>query len=105
MTTPHKHAELIKAWADGAIIQYFDPGNDCWTDVFNNIPSWSNDYDYQVKPSEPKKVKMWNALYKSDNWFMCSSGFFTSEEEAKNAYTHRFIKLLPHTEIEIEVAE
>ncbi len=24
MTKPHKHAELIKAWADGAEIEWFD---------------------------------------------------------------------------------
>jgi len=28
MKTPHKHAELIKAWADGAEIEFFDPFRD-----------------------------------------------------------------------------
>jgi len=25
MTTPHVHAEIIKAWADGETIEYFEP--------------------------------------------------------------------------------
>lgn len=48
----HKHAELIKAWADGAIIQY-KVGNDRWLYCYDNDPSWSNDTEYRIKP-EPK---------------------------------------------------
>lgn len=47
---PHKHAELIKQWADGASIQIKMP--DGWRDV-NGLPWWSTQCDYRVKP-EPK---------------------------------------------------
>ena len=50
---PHKHAELIKAWADGAEIQWKD-ADGRWHSVDNNyaIP-WNNYIEYRIKP-EPK---------------------------------------------------
>ena len=47
----HKHAELIKAWADGAQIQIRDDLDDIWLDT--NSPSWVAEYQYRIKP-EPK---------------------------------------------------
>jgi len=43
----HKHAELIKKWADGAQIQvkYAD-----WEDTEN--PSWNKEFEYRLKPEE-----------------------------------------------------
>lgn len=52
MTTPHKHAALIKQWADGATIQYRAQVAE-WTDCIRNIPAWSTKHEYRVKP-EPK---------------------------------------------------
>lgn len=49
MKTQHKHAEIIKAWADGAAIQIFDEVNECWDDVLN--PRWKDDAKYQIKPT------------------------------------------------------
>lgn len=50
--TPHKHAALIKQWADGAIIQVRSVGKNphTWSDVPNNQPSWLGDCEYRVKP-------------------------------------------------------
>ena len=45
---PHKHAELIKAWADGAEIQRKVHGE--WEDC---QPKWDEYADYRIKP-EPK---------------------------------------------------
>lgn len=45
----HKHAELIKQWADGAKIQYKDcKGN--WVDC--NDPVWSKHTEYREKPTQ-----------------------------------------------------
>ena len=54
MGTPHKHAELIKAWADGAKIQYLNI-NEEWRDI--SSPNWGLSTDYRIKP-EPKKVQI-----------------------------------------------
>ena len=49
---PHKHAELIKAWADGHQIQIFDHGT--WLDYReNDTPAWNPEYQYRIKP-QPK---------------------------------------------------
>ena len=52
MKQPHKHAELIKAWADGAVIQIkLQNGN--WEECATWGVSWDPDYEYRIKP-EPK---------------------------------------------------
>lgn len=48
---PHKHAELIKAWADGAEIEYRD-GQNPW----RSLPvhgDWEYFFEYRIKP-QPK---------------------------------------------------
>jgi len=50
MKTPHKHAELIKAWADGAEIEVKD-SNGIWDKV--HTPTWGIPSEYRIKP-EPK---------------------------------------------------
>ena len=50
MKTPHKHADLIKAWADGYEIECQTSFKD-W--VGTNIPTWSDATEYRIKP-DPK---------------------------------------------------
>ena len=63
--TPHKHAELIKAWADGAEIQKYcnKPKNSQvnvqgfiprWVDEIT--PSWGYGYEYRIKPTPKPDV-------------------------------------------------
>ena len=61
MGTPHKHAEVIKAWADGEEIEYkaFAGG---WQPVTNPCPSFYGDFAYRIKPKIVKK-EAWVALY------------------------------------------
>jgi hypothetical protein len=47
----HKHADLTKAWADGAQIQSRNDISGCWED--NCLPMWAQDTMYRIKP-EPK---------------------------------------------------
>jgi hypothetical protein len=47
---PHKHAELIKAWADGATIEAKALGQ--WMELERNFV-WHEDLEYRIKP-EPK---------------------------------------------------
>lgn len=51
MKTPHKHAELIKAWADGAEIEVKLLRTNRWEETSD--PSWNYEYEYRIKP-EPK---------------------------------------------------
>ena len=54
--TPHKHAELIKAWADGATIQEnnYRLGKKNWYEILGT-PCWNNDVEYRIMP-EPKSL-------------------------------------------------
>ena len=45
----HKHAALIKAWADGAQIQ-IEYSKGVWRD---DAPTWLTGYNYRVKPPAP----------------------------------------------------
>ena len=49
-TKPHKHAELIKAWADGAIIQSQNCLTGTWSDCLSNKPIWEVGCNYRIKP-------------------------------------------------------
>ena len=44
----HKHAELIKAWADGAQIEYLFTDTDEWCPA--RTPRWAKNVQYRVKP-------------------------------------------------------
>lgn len=56
MKQPHKHAELIKAWADGAEIECFSTRQNLWCSV--DFPAWVTDTEYRIKP-EPKSDVVW----------------------------------------------
>ena len=45
---PHKHAELIKAWADGAEIECLVQPSNKWE--LREQPIWSVDATYRIKP-------------------------------------------------------
>lgn len=51
MKTPHKNADLIKAWADGAEIEFRWDCLDDWRRI--TAPRWDQTGDYRIKP-EPK---------------------------------------------------
>ena len=60
MGQPHKHAEVIKAWADGAEIEcrQMSPSGEWfeWGRVHNpNAPSWDAT-EYRIKP-DPRAVR------------------------------------------------
>jgi hypothetical protein len=68
---PHKHAELIKAWADGATIErLWNDYNDrvsSW--LIDNEPDWSEFEEYRIKPDEPRLRDMY--IYKNVSMGHC----------------------------------
>jgi hypothetical protein len=89
----HKHAELIKAWADGAKIQrcYIDCSNRfLWED--DTEPEWLKFCDYRIKPEEKKPVVRWLwAKLVLGEWLI--SPVFRSKEEASKTFDGEFICL------------
>jgi O-methyltransferase involved in polyketide biosynthesis len=51
---PHVHAELIKAWADGADIEHYHPTHR-WTSA-GPTPAWSPTAIYRIKPKVASDV-------------------------------------------------
>lgn len=75
MKTPHKYADMIKAWADGAKIQQYSLQNE-WGDV--DCPFWDEGI-FRVKPENlPDVVEPWsiyiNLNYRMESVRMRSSG-------------------------------
>ena len=59
MKTPHKHADLIKAWADGAEIEVYNAHGE-WVGYYEGeSPSWSEDFKYRIK-HQPKPDKKYD---------------------------------------------
>jgi len=55
MKTPHVHAAIIKAWADGTEIQYYALGE--WHDLTGEQPCWFRDTQFRIKPTpKPDQV-------------------------------------------------
>ena len=55
MSKPPKHAELIKAWADGAEIEIYSDTLDAWRYI--STPTWHKDRAYRIKPKVKWKPK------------------------------------------------
>jgi hypothetical protein len=68
---PHKHAELIKAWADGAEIEErYNDAKQGWSDwTLEEKPQWwtYDSVEYRIKPEPmPEPEKQWLYIY-NDN--------------------------------------
>lgn len=62
MKTPHKHAALIKAWAEGAEIENRSHGTCKW---LAGTPGWSMYCEYRIKP-EPNDVTEYRHVVRDD---------------------------------------
>ena len=71
MNKPHKHAPLIKAWADGAEIEYLYEECDQWLKA--GLPTWDINTTYRIKP--PKNTIKYRVALMSDG-----RGFWTVTE-------------------------
>jgi hypothetical protein len=59
MGKPHKHADLIKAWADGADIQQRYDAVKEWQPI-DQFPSWAENFEYRIKPNTVKyRLYLW----------------------------------------------
>ena len=56
MNKQHKHAELIKQWAEGAEIEVHYKSVDAWFSKSN--PSWSESLEYRIKPKWEKRQEV-----------------------------------------------
>ena len=87
---PHKHAELIKAWADGAEIQV-KACNVVWED--REHPVWSTNREYRIKPEEKQPVVRWLWAKQVIGGEWTISPVFRSKEEASKTFDGQVICL------------
>jgi hypothetical protein len=67
MKTPHTHAELIKAWADGAKIQCRNTCDPTWKDM-GPQPCWFEHRQYRIKPEpKPKPDQIYYGVYNPED--------------------------------------
>lgn len=57
MLVPHKHAAIIKAWADGACIEVRHTPDGMWRRGTN--PAWSVHNEYRVKVDQKPDITLW----------------------------------------------
>lgn len=100
-TTPHKHAELIKLWADtGCQIQCKFPTSEIWYDCSNNLPCWELDNEYRVKPT---LVKKWKWVFKDSFGDLGVTDNAYAEQDFNKQYPRlTLIQKIDSTMIEVE---
>lgn len=71
MKTPHKHAEFIHAWADGAEIETRPYSGAGWFPI--KEPQWHLTREYRIKPeSKPDVVRYGHTDQRGGQYFYCS---------------------------------
>lgn len=98
MNKPHKHCELIKAWADGAEIQVKDPNTDKWSPL-REYPIWYEDMKYRIKP---QTIRYRVALLRYDGGRVMTCNAETEVQEKSLREWHEFVRWLTDW-IEVEV--
>lgn len=93
----HKHCELIKRWADGAIIQFKSYRTSEWIDC-DSEPSWDMSVQYRVKP---ETVRYRVSLHK--DYLGCFYTMVSDDSEEENGNrTNQFVRWLTDWQ-EVEV--
>lgn len=87
---PHKHAEVIHAWADGAEVQmkWESAG---WQD--STDPVWYPEWEYRIKPAEKVVRWLWAWQPIGTNWSFISEHRYTDEEVKAALKDGTFTKL------------
>lgn len=62
--TPHPHAEIIKAWADGHKIEYKLSGGKEWTLIAK--PTFQSDIEYRIYKEPKPDVKKYVTILKTE---------------------------------------
>lgn len=69
----HKHAELIKAWAEGAEIEVRGEVGEPW--MLAPFPAWIEDFEYRIKPTaKPDRVYIQRHYYDEDTVWHIDGG-------------------------------
>lgn len=88
MGIPHKHAAIIKAWADGAEIECSSNKGKTWN--FVRDPCWHPDVDYRVQPKPPIKKYLWAYCKRLDGVAKITQFYYENAESfVKNEFLNQ----------------
>ena len=79
----HKHAEIIKAWADGATIEYFNTLEQQWQRLDGS--DFYPQLKYRVKPAEKVVRWLW-AFYSVSQARWVAIGAYMTEDAAHDYF-------------------
>ena len=86
---PHVHSELIKQWADGAEVQFWEQGE--WQDC--KVPFWFPDMQYRIKP-EPTDVEKYGIevgdIWQAGKYVIVITGIVSNDEYRGNVQIKSF---------------
>lgn len=85
MKQPHKDAEIIKAWADGAEIEFRTHNNVEWSPVFKGW-SWDSTViaEYRIKPEPKPDFVYYGALDEPASGGYTLGSCFTTEHHRRD---------------------
>lgn len=94
-----------KSWNDAFIIPKYVGDRYLIHNSSNLGEDWFHhlNEDWETYEEPKQKVKMWQALVKYEGKYSLSEYFYKDAKDAQGKFNDHFIKLLPHTEIEVEV--
>lgn len=91
---PHKHAALIKAWADGVSIEHYNTMDKTWYDC--PFPSWIDSHPYRIKPT-PKPDLIVNTLMRfNHSWKSPHINLSWNGDETPDGYKHNSLLDVQH---------
>jgi len=96
----HVHADLIKAWADGAEIEAWDKNALHWYHWEN--PRWMANIKYRIKPAEKIVRWLWAWQPLGTNWNFITDRYYTETEIANSSMSDGECKKLEWSREEFE---
>lgn len=88
---PHKHAELIKAWVEGAEIEWVyatqGDGTKLWAAIPH--PAWDESHEYRIKPEPKPDLVMYSRVlsmqaHKDGGYYAWVSNAYTQMPSCKD---------------------
>ncbi len=80
MPQPHKHKDIIIAWANGAQIQYWSKVNCEWKDLVDL--TWYESMEYRIKPkAKVKKYLFAFSCKDAPRKFFLSTSFYKDKKD------------------------
>lgn len=79
--TPHKHRDVIIAWANGEEIEGRIEGCCDWYPIFSESPAWKEEYEFRIKPKIVKR-EGWVNIHRDKDVIWIGAPIYITKEEA-----------------------